>query len=269
MGNGSDISAPGDTGALTRARYADLETALDYHFNTFELLALALTHSSFSGEGNTPHRQIRDQFGGETYEGQGGGTWNYQRLEFLGDRVLGLVIADALVKRFPEASEGELARRFNQLVRKETCAAVARELRLGEYIIMSQAERQSGGGRKKTILGDACEALLGAIFLDAGFDAARIVILRLWKDLIALTEGIPTDAKSALQEWAQGLQLPIPHYHEVVRAGPDHAPRFVLEVKVKGKDPARGEGKSKRAAQQAAAAAFLIREGIWEPPADE
>ena len=162
-----------------------------------------------------------------------------------------------------------MARRFNQLVRKETCAAVARSIQLGDYIIMSQSERQSGGGRKKTILGDACEAVLGAIYLDGGFEAARDTILRFWSPRIDQTEGVPSDAKSDLQEWAQGRSLPIPQYVEIGRKGPDHAPRFILEVRVEGMEPARGEGKSKRAAQQAAARALLQREGIWELDGDD
>ncbi len=256
------------SGTQDRERYAPLEAALDYRFTSFELLARALTHSSYAGEGSASPPSSAPSGQAVARQGRRVADWNYQRLEFLGDRVLGLVIAEALVEHFPQATEGELARRFNQLVRKETCARVARDLRLGDFIIMSQAERQSGGERKKTILGDACEAVLGAVFLDGGFVEARRVILRLWDDLVAATSGIPTDAKSALQEWAQGRGLPIPRYEEVERSGPDHAPRFVLQVTVKDKAPARGTGKSKRAAQQAAATAFLRREGIWEQQPD-
>ena len=250
----------------------NLEQALGYRFRTPELLTRALTHSSFAGDGMTAPRPPCQP---ETDDGKSPQhvplsalSWNYERLEFLGDRVLGLVIAEALLAQFPKAAEGELARRFNQLVRKETCAKIARNIDLGDFIIMSQAERASGGQMKKTILGDACEALLGAVFLDGGFNSAREMILRLWSQLLAAPDLVQTDAKSALQEWAQGRALPIPHYVEVERSGPDHNPSFKLEVRVRNMPPEQGSGKSKRAAQQAAARAFLIREGIWKKKTD-
>ncbi len=247
-----------------------LEQALGYRFKNQDLLIRALTHSSFASDGNAPAKvsQAAQFATTDTKAHQAISldalSWNYERLEFLGDRVLGLVLAEALLARFPDAAEGELARRFNQLVRKETCADIARQIELGNYIIMSQAERASGGQMKKTILGDACEAVLGAIFLDGGFEAARALILRLWEKLLNEPDLVHADAKSALQEWAQGRGLPIPHYVEVERSGPDHAPSFKLEVRVKDLPPERGRGRSKRAAQQAAARAFLIREGIWK-----
>jgi ribonuclease-3 len=225
-----------------------LEAALGHKFKSRTLLQRALTHASK----RTEKKSLPDN----------------ERLEFLGDRVLGLAIAELLSERHAEASEGELARRFNRLVRKETCARVARELSVGEALLLSTAEAESGGRDKDTILGDACEALLGAVFLEGGYLAARDVVRRLWTPL---TEGLPdsaADAKSALQEWAQGNGLPLPEYAEVSRKGPDHAPHFTSEVRIPGRSPARGEGTSKRAAEQAAAAEMLAREGVRKVTCD-
>ena len=155
-----------------------------------------------------------------------------------------------------------MARRYNLLVRGETCAKVARSVALGAHLILSEGEAESGGRDKETILADACEALLGAVFLEAGYDKAREVVRAHWG---AKLEGAPAeaaDAKSALQEWAQGQGLDLPQYVEVAREGPDHAPRFTAEVRIKGTKPARGEGASKRAAEQAAATTLLAREGV-------
>jgi ribonuclease-3 len=229
---------------ILRARkFKDLEKALGHRFKNQPLLEVALTHASMRG-------------------GKGKRSDN-ERLEFIGDRVLGLAIAEVLSERFPEASEGELARRYNRLVRGEACARVARALGLGAYMILSESEDGSGGRAKGTILADAMEALLGAIFIDAGFDAARAAVRRLWE---TQAPDQPTaagpDAKSALQEWAQGQGLALPQYVEVERSGPDHAPRFISEVRIDGHPPARGEGASKRSAEQAAARALLEREGV-------
>lgn len=189
-----------------------------------------------------------------------------ERLEFIGDRVLGLAVAEMLAEALPSAREGELARRYNQLVNGTTCARVARRIDLGQHLILSASEEESGGRTKETILADAMEALLAAIFIEAGYDAARTVIRRMWASEI---EGLPeqmADAKSALQEWAQAQGLALPAYVEIERSGPDHAPRFVAEVRIKGVRAARGEGASKRAAEQAAASAMLAREGVWKGP---
>lgn len=187
-----------------------------------------------------------------------------ERLEFLGDRVLGLVIAELLLARDPTASEGELAKRFNRLVRGETCAAVARQLDLGEALILSDSEAATGGRSKQTILADAMEAVLGAIFREAGFEKARAVVLQHWGGMVDAEARAQGDPKSMLQEWAQGQGLDLPRYREISRTGPDHEPRFVAEVRIAGGKPAEGEGCSKRAAEQAAASAMLIREGILE-----
>ena len=189
-----------------------------------------------------------------------------ERLEFLGDRVLGLAIAELLTQTFPEASEGELARRYNQLVRAETCAEIAKEWELGQLISMSGGEAESGGRGKKTILANACEAVLGAIFIEGGYQAARDVVFRFWATELASLDLALPDAKSILQEWAQGRRLSLPRYVEIAREGPDHKPRFTAEVQIDGVAPERGHGANKRAAEQAAALAMLLREGVWQAP---
>jgi len=230
---------------LRPRKYKDLEKSLGHRFKSRALLEVALTHASMRG-------------------GKGKCSDN-ERLEFIGDRVLGLAVAELLNDHFPTATEGELARRYNRLVRGETCAKVARALGLGPHLILSDSEAGSGGRTKNTILADAIEALLGAIFLDAGFDAARGSVRRLWENQSdELNTTARPDAKSALQEWAQGQGLALPQYVEIARKGPDHAPRFTSEVRIAGKAPARGEGASKRSAEQAAARALLEREGVRE-----
>lgn len=191
-----------------------------------------------------------------------------ERLEFLGDRVLGLAVAELLTDRFPHAREGELARWFNHLVRAETCAEVAQAWELGGSIMMSGGEAGSGGRHKKTILANACEAVLGAIFADGGYQAARAVVHKFWEPHLGEIEAAAPDAKSVLQEWAQGKRLPLPRYLEVAREGPDHAPRFTAEVHIEGVAPERGQGANKRAAEQAAALAMLLREGVWRASHD-
>jgi len=182
-----------------------------------------------------------------------------QRLEFLGDRVLGLVMAEALVAADPAAREGQLAPRLNALVRKETCAEVARELGLGEVLRLGRSEMLTGGRRKEALLADAMEAVIAAVYLDAGFEAARRLVLRHWAGRLARVEHTPPDAKTALQERVQAGGQPPPAYVEVGRSGPDHAPRFVIEVRLESGEAARAEAGSKRAAEQAAAAAMLQR----------
>ncbi len=221
-----------------------LEATLGYGFKNRALIEQALTHASVRGDG-------RDRTDNE-------------RLEFIGDRVLALAIAAELYARHPKAREGELARTFNRLVRGETCAAVARAIALGSCLILSESEADNGGRDKDTILADAMEAVLAAIYLEAGFEAAREIVLNLWSDRL---EGVPTkcttDAKSALQEWAQGQGLPLPCYTERSRTGPDHAPRFIARVTIDECLKAEGEGTSKRQAEQAAATAMLKAQGVW------
>lgn len=224
-----------------------LETKLGYRFKDRALLDRALTHSS----ARSSRKPLRDN----------------ERLEFLGDRVLGLVIAELLNETMPEANEGDLARRFNQLVRRDTCAAIARGWELGASLIVSESEAASGGRDKENILADACEALLAAIFLEAGFERVREIVRVHWSTrLERMPSSATADAKSTLQEWAQGRGLELPAYREVSRDGPDHAPRFIAEVQIGRTHTARGSGASKRAAEQDAATTLLVREGVWNAP---
>jgi ribonuclease-3 len=227
---------------LRPRKFKELETKLGYKFKDPGLLERALTHASVRG-------------------GKVARSDN-ERLEFIGDRVLGLAIAEALNGQYPDASEGELARRYNRLVRGEACAKVARNIGLGDHLILSESEADSGGRNKTTILADAAEALLGAVFIDGGFEKARTVVHKLWQDQSEPVPEVAVDAKSALQEWAQGQGLALPRYTVVARKGPDHAPRFTAEVLIAGRAPAQGEGASKRIAEQAAANALLTREGV-------
>ena len=217
------------------AELAAFADRLGHRFAAPDLLARALTHGSFA----TPGRD------------------DNQRLEFLGDRVLGLVIAEALLQADAGASEGQVAPRYNALVRRETCAAVAREIDLGAVLRLGRSEMKSGGRRKEALLADAMEAVLAAVYLDGGLEAARAVILALWADRIAGVEADARDAKTALQEWAQARGEPPPAYVEVGREGPDHRPQFTIEVRLSTGATARASAGSKRQAEQAAAAALL------------
>lgn len=182
---------------------------------------------------------------------------DYQRLEFLGDRVLMLVIAEALLNRWPGEAEGKLAPRLNDLVRKETCAAVATELDLGAHLRMERSDSKAGGRKRLTTLGDAMEAVIAAVYLDAGFEVARAVVLRLWRGRIGAVEQDARDAKTALQEWAQARGLPPPEYAELKRSGPDHAPIFTIVARLTTGESAEATAGSKRQAEQAAARALL------------
>ena len=223
-----------------------LEQRLNYRFSDPGLLDRALTHPS----------AVSDR-------GPRGQLDSYQRLEFLGDRVLGLAVADMLMAAFPAADEGELHRRHASLVRKETCAAAGLEFGLGDALHLGEGEENSGGREKGTILGDACEAVIGAVFLDGGLEAARALIERHWRRRMAGPGRSPRDAKSSLQEWAQAQGLSVPTYHVTHETGPQHAPRFAVSVELQGHAPVSGEGASKREAEQDAAAATLVREGVW------
>lgn len=208
---------------------------LGHTFNDPSLLHDALTHSSLSSTTRNDN----------------------QRLEFLGDRVLGLVIAEALLTDDMEAAEGQLAPRLNALVRKETCADVATEIDLGAALMLGRSETLSGGRRKMALLGDAMEAVIAAVYNDAGFEAAHSLILRLWGDRITNASDVAADPKSALQEWAQARGMQPPHYAEIERSGPDHAPVFVIEARLGNGAKSQATAPSKRAAQQAAATALL------------
>ncbi len=217
------------------AELKDFQGRLGHSFRRPDLLIEAMTHSSLS----SPTRD------------------DNQRLEFLGDRVLGLSIAGALIAHDPAASEGQLAPRFNALVRKETCAEVAIELDLGAALKMGRSEMLSGGRRKQALLADALEAVIAAIYQDAGFDVARDLVLRLWGGRIASAEDDARDAKTTLQEWAQARGMPPPEYIEVGRSGPDHAPVFEIKARLDDGTTASSSAASKRQAQQAAASAML------------
>ena len=182
-----------------------------------------------------------------------------QRLEFLGDRVLGLVMAEALLFADSGASEGLLAPRFNALVRKEACADVAREWGLGEVMKLGRSEMMSGGRRKEALLGDAMEALIAAVYLDGGYQAARSMVLRLWGERIAGVETDARDAKTALQEWAQARAMLPPTYVEAGREGPDHQPIFTVAVRLDSGEVEQASAGSKRQAEQQAARALLAR----------
>lgn len=182
-----------------------------------------------------------------------------QRLEFLGDRVLGLVIAQALFEADPGAREGVLAPRLNALVRKEACAEVAEQINLGEALKLGRSEMRSGGRRKTALLGDAMEAVIAAVYLDSGFESAQKMILRLWGQRIHTAESRAADPKSSLQEWAQARALPTPEYTDISRTGPDHQPVFVVEVSVSSGQKARGQAPAKKAAQVLAAAALMAQ----------
>ncbi len=220
-------------------------------FTRPELLAEALTHPSAilpprpagrrGARGRAPLRRV------------------YERLEFLGDRVLGLVIAELLWRRFENEAEGPLTRRLTHLVRRETLARVAEAIGLDRHLILSPAEAAAGAARNPAILADACEAVIAAIYLDAGYQAAVDFVHRWWEPLIAEMDGPPRDPKTTLQEWAQGRGLALPVYDLVATSGPDHAPRFTVAARVTGFDEAVATASSKRAAEAGAAAVLLER----------
>jgi ribonuclease-3 len=213
------------------------EARIGHVFRTPELLLRAVTHASISSATRPDN----------------------QRLEFLGDRVLGLVMAEALLGADTAAAEGLLAPRFNALVRKETCAEVARDIGLGDVLKLGRSEMLSGGRRKEALLGDAMEAVIAAVYQDSGFDAARSLILRLWGNRIGAVEQDARDPKTSLQEWAQARAMPPPVYTEQGRTGPDHQPIFTVEVMLANGEAEAAQAGSKRVAEQAAARALLAR----------
>ncbi len=217
-----------------------LALRLGYRFKDSALLEQALTHSSMSGAG-------------------GDRLSSNERLEFFGDRVLGLVIAHLLFQRFSDEREGDLARRHAALVRKEALARVAMEVDLGDCVRMSRGEDEAGGRTNPGLLADACEAVIGAIYLDGGLEAAAKFVQEYWQPLVNEDTTPPKDAKTMLQEWAQGRGLALPQYRETARKGPPHAPIFSVEVTVLGIAPVIGVGPSKRSAEQAAADLALVR----------
>jgi ribonuclease-3 len=195
------------------------------------------------------------------------GSDSNERLEFLGDRVLGLIVAERLYAQFPAETEGGLAVRLNALVKREACSKAAEAAGLAPHLIMATGESASGGRKKSAILSGACEAVIAALYLDGGVEAARGFITRYWDDAFATLAPELRDAKTALQEWTQSGALKErvqPNYLVMERSGPDHAPRFVIEVRIAGIEPQRGEGPTKRDAEQDAAARLLHRLGVWK-----
>lgn len=213
---------------------AELEEILGYRFNDSGLLTRALTHSSLKNSGNDA---------------------SYERLEFLGDRVLGLIIAELLIDEFPDSAEGKLAPRLASLVSGRTLADVARNLGLAKFILMTDGEAAAGTNERDSVLADCCEAIIGSVYRDGGLDAATTLVRRYWIPLLVEVE--PRVSKSELQEWVQGRGLPLPRYTVVDRQGPAHAPEFTIELKIATEDPILATGTSKQAAEQAAAAEML------------
>ncbi len=223
--------------ALTAELRDACQAALGYKFKSDDLLDRAMTHRS-AAQGHSAE-------------------WSNERLEFLGDRVLGLITVEALLERFPNQREGELAPRLNALVSRDQCGVIGAALKLGDYLIIDKAERLNGGSSKPSLLANALEAVLGAIYLDGGLPPSRKFILKHWKQALQGVIASPRDPKSALQEWAQGEGFPMPRYNHGERSGPDHAPSFTASVHVSDLDPVNGTGASKQEAERAAARAMM------------
>jgi ribonuclease-3 len=235
----SAVQAGPVTPAQPSTRLASLEASLGYGFKDPELLGLALTHVGAAKQRNG----------------------SYQRLEFLGDRVLGVAISAMLYATFPDADEGELSRRLADLVRKESCATVAEAWNVEDHIRLGPGERTSVTLRR-AILGDICESIIGAVFLDGGLAPAQDLVHRAFAEQMHAPRRPLQDPKTGLQEWAQAKGLPAPVYRERDRRGPDHAPEFTVAVIIERHADAEATGPSKRVAEQAAAFAFMVREGL-------
>ena len=220
-----------------------IEERIGHAFADPRLLTTALTHVSSLKDPNNR-------------------TASYQRLEFLGDHVLGLVISDMLFQAFPHADEGELSKRLSDLVRRETCADVAREMGLHEVIKLGAVGAGAADRLRTSVLGDICEAVIGAVYRDGGYPAARQMIEGAWSERMRKPLKALRDPKTVLQEWAQGKGLPTPTYREIERTGPHHDPKFRISVELPDIAPAEGVGSTKRAAEKAAASALLAREGV-------
>lgn len=227
----------------TKAAAVEIEARIGHTFADPSLLATALTHVSAL-------KSARNR--GDSY----------QRLEFLGDHVLGLIVSDMLYRAFPKADEGELSKRLADLVRRESCADVAKSLGLLEGIKLGTVGAGAGARLRKSVLGDICEAVIGAVFLDGGYAAAAKFVERNWVERMRKPVRPLRDPKTVLQEWAQGKGLPTPAYREVERTGPHHDPQFRVAVDLPGLAPAEGIGGSKRAAEKIAASVMLAREGV-------
>jgi ribonuclease-3 len=234
------------TGRSANSELRSLEDRIGHRFADPEILRQALTHASANQA-----------------TGKDAGLSTYQRLEFLGDRVLGLVIADMLALQYPTAAEGELSRRLARLVSGETCAEIGREIELEVYMIVDSNVLRNGGKAASGLHADICESIIGALYRDGGLPAARAFIERLWQPRVQSATGPLRDAKTELQEWAHRQDLPTPHYQEISRSGPDHAPTFKVEVVIDEIKGEKADGRSKREAEHRAAESVLRREGVW------
>lgn len=211
----------------------ELQQKIGYTFKDENLLRVALTHSST------------------------GSTFNYERLEFLGDRVLGLIIASLLFEKFPDEKEGDLAKRLSALVQGRTLAKLAVRISLGEFIFFSEAEAAAGGAENDHILADVFEAVIGAMYLDGGLSPCDALIKAQWEDTLFTMKKPPQHPKTAVQEWAQGQGLPLPEYGVVNQSGPDHAPIFEVKMSVRGYPPIVASGRSRAEAEKQAARDFI------------
>jgi len=233
---------------VSARKIADLENRIGHKFSTHERLVRALTHSSAT---KTP-----------------GDISHYERLEFLGDRVLGLCIAEMLFSKFPKAREGELSVRLNALVSGNTCAEIADEIGLHDFIFAGRDVKHIAGKRMRSVRADVVESLIAAIYLDGGLVAATTFVEKFWTGRMDVAGAAVRDSKTALQEWAHIRTSDTPVYTIVSRTGPDHDPVFTVQVEIEGIAVEKGLGRSKRVAEQAAAEAMLIREGAWEKALD-
>ncbi len=218
---------------MINAPLKDLEELIGYKFKDIHFLERAVTHSSTNDD------------------------YNYQRLEFLGDRVLGLVMAHSLFSEFKKENEGGLAKRHTALVQGPTCSMIGQKYNIGDYIVLSDSERVAGVHLNENIISDVVEALIGAVYIDGGYEAAQKVVLGLWGDIIKTLEKAPQDPKTELQEWAQARSLDLPVYEIIDKQGPDHAPKFVIQLRITGFDVVTAEGASRRQTEKVAATKML------------
>lgn len=217
------------------------QEVIGYRFKDGSLLDRAMTHRSAVQSGHP--------------------EWSNERLEFLGDRVLGLIVAGFLIERFPKDREGALALRLNALVSRDACAEIGASLELDRFLIVDRVERAAGAARRPSLLSNATEALLGAIYLDGDLRAATKFVRQHWKEALQGAEEVQRDPKSVLQEYAQAHGGPTPEYELVGQKGPDHKPIFTVSVRIEGEAAETGTGASKQDAERAAAAAMLKRVG--------
>ena len=210
-----------------------LQTKIGHRFSNLKLLEIAMTHSST------------------------GAKTNYERLEFLGDRVLGLTVSETLYAKFPNEPEGHLAKRLSALVQGSFLAQISREMDLGQYIIFSDAEKQAGGAENDNILADVFESMIGALYLDTNYETCRDLIKTLWGDRFDTMKKPPQHPKTRLQEWAQSQNLPLPQYKIAGQSGPDHAPIFEICLSIAGYKDITVEGPSRQEAEKRAASAFI------------